>query len=139
MWVDADGCPKNVVTCCLRLGQLHGAQVITISNFHHVIDHPNHITVSDESQAVDFAILNSLKKGDIVVTQDQGLAALVLAKGGKVLSVSGHIYQAEEITVLLELRNEAARYRRTGGRTKGPSKRTKAEDARFEEALLQVL
>ncbi|MDB5083419.1 MAG: hypothetical protein JWN30_305 [Bacilli bacterium] len=139
VWVDADGCPSKVVETCKRLSQSFDVVVITVANFHHEFSGDHHLTVSDESQAVDLAILNRLRKNDIVVTQDQGLAAMVLSRGGVSLSVSGHLYELEEISLLLEMRHAAARFRRAGGRTKGPKKRSAIEDRAFEERLTLLL
>lgn len=95
--------------------------------------------MGDESQATDIAVANLTQLGDIVITQDWGLAALILGKKARAISPRGRIYLVEQIDLLLEERNLLAKYRKTGGRTKGPSKHTKDDDRIFEENLLKIL
>ena len=84
---------------------------------------------------MDFALVNRLSAGDVVVTQDYGLAAMCLAKGAAVLRQDGLEYTAENIDALLSARAAAQKIRRAGGRLKGPAKRTREEDRAFEQAL----
>jgi uncharacterized protein YaiI (UPF0178 family) len=95
--------------------------------------------VGPESQAADMAIINRTQRGDVVVTQDWGLAGLVLAKGAHALSPWGHRFTNEEMDGRLAQRALNARLRRGGVRLPGPPKRTAADDAAFEEALRAVL
>ncbi|MDI9413211.1 MAG: DUF188 domain-containing protein [Bacillota bacterium] len=137
--VDADACPK----ACLQVLQKHKNEkkyrLLTIASVDHQINNPDHIVVGKGADAADLAVMNETTAGDIVVTQDWGLAALVLGKGALVLSPSGRIYSEETIDFMLEERFLKARYRRAGGRTKGPSARTKRDDQRFEQSLLELL
>ena len=90
--------------------------------------------------SVDFALANRVAPGDLVVTQDYGLAAICLARGAAVLDQNGREYTAENIDALLTLRYTAAKLRRAGGRTRGPHKRTAQQDrdfsAKFRARLL---
>jgi uncharacterized protein YaiI (UPF0178 family) len=137
--VDADGCPKGVLQSCLQQGKRRQIQVWTVANYHHQIESDNHITVDGASQEADMKVVNMTDKGDLVVTQDWGLAALILGKGARCLHPSGREYQNETIDFMLEERDMKARLRRSGGRTKGPSKRTAEEDQLFQDALIRVL
>ena len=89
---------------------------------------------------MDFALANRVAPGDLVVTQDYGLAAICLARGAAVLDQNGREYTAENIDALLTLRYTAAKLRRAGGRTRGPHKRTAQQDrdfsAKFRACLL---
>lgn len=76
--------------------------------------------VSDEPQAADIRVANLTEPGDLVVTQDWGLAALVLSKGAIVLTPKGRVFKNNEIAFLLEERDTMARIRRGGKRTRGP-------------------
>jgi uncharacterized protein YaiI (UPF0178 family) len=76
---------------------------------------------------------------DIVVTQDYGLAAMILAKGASVIDQNGMRYTAENIDSLLERRYIGQKIRRGGGRTKGPKKRTREDDGRFKDAFGRML
>lgn len=98
-----------------------------------------HVTVGDGPDAADFAVVNRTKAGDIVVTQDWGLAALVLAKGAFCLSPGGREYTPDRIEFQLDERHVKAKHRRGGGRTRGPRARTGADDERFEKTLRRLL
>jgi uncharacterized protein YaiI (UPF0178 family) len=76
---------------------------------------------------------------DIVVTQDYGLAAMILAKGALAIDQNGMVYTDDNIDSLLERRYIGQKIRRGGGRTKGPKKRTKDDDECFEAALNKIL
>jgi len=137
--VDADACPR----ACLQVLQKHkkawNYRLLTIASVDHRIDNPDHIMVGKGSDAADLAVINNAARGDIVVTQDWGLAALILGKGAAAISPSGRIYSEQTIDFLLEERSLKAKYRRAGGRTKGPPARTVADDQRFEKSFLHLL
>lgn len=137
--VDADGCPKGALQACLKEGKKRRIEVWTVANYHHRIESDHHITVDGGSQEADMKVMNLAEAGDVVVTQDWGLAALILGKGARCLHPSGKEYRHETIDFLLEEREMKAKIRRSGGRTKGPSKRTDAENRRFHEALVKLL
>jgi uncharacterized protein YaiI (UPF0178 family) len=80
-----------------------------------------------------------LTREDIVVTQDIGLAAMVLGKGARAVNQNGLVYTDENIDKLLMERHIGAKVRRGGGRTKGPTKRTKEDNERFEAAFEKLL
>ena len=86
-----------------------------------------------------FRLVNMLTKGDIAVTQDYGLAALVLGKGAKALNQNGLIYTDSNIENLLFTRFIGKKERMAGNRTKGPKKRTDQNDADFLKALLSCV
>jgi len=137
--IDADACPRDVLEICQRLGRAAGVSVWTVASFHHLIPSDRHIVVGDAPDEADLAIVNATRAGDVVVTRDQGLAALVLGRKGHALSPEGRVYRPENVTFLLEERAIKARFRRGGGRTKGPRKRTAADNQRFEAALSRLL
>lgn len=137
--VDADACPRSCLAVLRRLKGSWGYRLLTISSVDHVIDNAHHITVGQGKDSTDLAVVNQTKSGDIVVTQDWGLAALVLGKGAHVISPSGRVFTDANIDFLLEERSLKARYRRAGGRTRGPSARTRRDDQRFEKNLVELL
>lgn len=139
VWVDADACPRSVMQF-LRSNQVQlDYRLWTVSSSNHLFTDEQHITVDPDPQAVDMVIANKMQPGDIVVTQDWGLAALVLCKGGQAIAPSGMIYSRERLPFMLEQRNLLARYRRGGGRSKGPAARTRADDQRFQQAFVLLL
>jgi len=137
--VDADACPKSVLQTCLRVGARHGLPVWTVASFNHNITSDHHVVVGDTSQEADLKVINLAEKGDLVVTQDWGLAALALGKGARCLSPMGREFRPEDMDFLLEEREIKARHRRGGGRTRGPKKRTREDDKKFASALEQIL
>jgi uncharacterized protein YaiI (UPF0178 family) len=137
--VDADACPKTCLQIIQKLAKTYGYEVITIASFNHQIKNTHHLVAGNESQATDIMVMNLSRPGDIIVTQDWGLAAIVLAKNTKAISPSGKVFQPQTIDLLLEERDALAKYRRSGGRTKGPSKRTPGDDRQFETNLRRLL
>ena len=137
--VDADACPKSVLRICLDVGRRHGLPVWTVASFNHTIESDHHVIVGSDPQETDIKILNLTEAGDVVVSQDWGLAAVVLGKEAKCLSPTGREFRPDRIEFLLEEREIKARRRRAGGRTKGPKKRTDEDDRRFEASLEKVI
>lgn len=137
--IDADGCP--VVDETLRAAKPFGTKVIILCDTSHTIVRPDAetLTFSKGADSVDFALVNRLQRGDIVVTQDYGLAAMCLARGALILNQDGMEYTAENIDALLYARHTARKIRNGGGRLKGPPKRTPAQDAAFMEKLTALL
>lgn len=135
--VDADACP--VLPAIRRLCAKAGVPVITVASFRHEISGENHIMVGPEPQAADMAIINRTKRGDVVVTQDWGLAGLALAKGAHALSPWGHRFRDEEMDGRFAQRALHARLRRGGVRLPGPPRRTAADDEAFERSLGALL
>ncbi|KLU62421.1 hypothetical protein CEB3_c12820 [Peptococcaceae bacterium CEB3] len=137
--IDADACPNPVLHICLRLGLKYGIQVWTVASFNHHVVSDHHIVVGDDSQEADLKVMNLTESGDIVVTQDWGLAAMVLGKAAKALSPVGREFRPESINFLLEEREAKAKVRRSGGRTKGPRKRTDEDNESFARCLDEIL
>lgn len=137
--VDADACPKAVLAIAQSVGTEYGLELWTVASFNHNIKSPHHITVGNSSQEADIQIINVTGKGDIVITQDWGLAAMVLSKGAGAISPWGKIFRQDTIDFLLEEREIKAKHRRSGGRTKGPRKRIVQDDVLFESQLRRLI
>ena len=139
IFVDADGCP--VVKICADISLKYGKECIIVSDTSHTfnIEGAHCVTVSKGSDSVDFYIANAVGKGDIAVTQDYGLAAMCLTRGGRVLTQNALIIDSSNIDSLLMSRYSAQKVRRAGGRTKGPSPRKPEQDKAFLEALKNLL
>ncbi len=136
--IDADGCP--VMAAAASIAKQRGVECVAVADTSHSIslDGVSVITVSKGSDSADIAIANLVNPGDIVVTQDYGLAAICLARGGRPLNQNGLIYTDENIDSLLSQRHLAGKIRRAGGKTKGPKKRTSEQDSDFAAALLSL-
>ncbi len=137
--IDADACPKTVLQICTRLGRQYGMAVWTVASFNHNIISDHHIVVGSASQEADIKVINLTAAGDIVITQDWGLASMALGKGAYCLSPAGREYTPAAMAFLLEEREAKAKFRRGGGRTKGPAKRTPADDERFAAGLARII
>jgi uncharacterized protein YaiI (UPF0178 family) len=137
--IDADGCP--VVDIAVRLARQHNTECLILCDTAHEFNKEGArtIMVSKGADSVDFALVNRLQKGDVVVTQDYGLAAMCLARGAVPLNQNGMLYTSDNIDALLHQRHTAQKIRRGGGRLKGPSKRGAEQDRAFEQALEEVL
>ena len=137
--IDADACPKSVLQACLAIGQEEKIPVWTVASFNHHIVSDHHIVVGNASQEADMKVLNVAVRGDIAVTQDWGLAAMLLGKGVYCVGPDGRVFEDDTIEFMLETRDTLAKVRRNGGRTKGPKKRTGEDDVRFTAALKKLI
>ena len=137
--IDADGCP--VVDISIKVGKAYSMSIIVMCDTSHIINKTGveTIVLSKGCDSVDFALVNKVNKGDIIVTQDYGLAAMVLSKGGYPINQNGMIYTNENIDQLLFTRHISKKIRNAGHRTKGPRKRTKDDDINFEKSLKSLI
>jgi hypothetical protein len=123
----------------MTVGRRHNIPVWTVASFNHRIESNHHIVVGNDPQEADIKIINVTEADDVVISQDWGLAAMVLGKGAKCVSPTGREYRPDRIDFLLEEREIKAKLRRGGGRTRGPKKRTDQDDQRFEASLEEVI
>lgn len=137
--VDADGCP--VVDLTIQIAQQYKLLVYLFCDTAHNMDRDGAetIMVSKGADAVDFVLVNRVKEGDIVITQDYGLAAMVLAKRGLVIDQNGREYTNYNIDQLLHSRHIAKKIRQAGGRMKGPKKRQKENNESFENGFKALI
>jgi uncharacterized protein YaiI (UPF0178 family) len=137
--IDADGCP--VVDPCIRLCRENNVPCILFCDTaHEFLREDAAIHVFEKgADSVDYAIANRTLPGDVVVTQDYGLAAMCLAKGARVTHQNGWEYTPYNIDALLLERHESRKFRASGGRTKGPRKRTDAQNRAFAQLLQTIL
>ncbi|WP_343210395.1 YaiI/YqxD family protein [Anaerolentibacter hominis] len=138
--VDADGCP--VVRIAVRAAKEKSIKIVIFCDTSHEIqtDYGEVITVERGRDSVDFALLQNAAAGDIVITQDYGLAAMALGKKCSAVHQNGMIYTDGTIDQLLLERHLSGKARRSGkNRGRGPAKRTEEDDRRFERALRALL
>lgn len=139
--VDADACP--VVRIIEKVAKEYSIKVILFVDTSHRIesDYSEVVTVSKVMDAVDFAVIQRGQKGDLVVTQDYGVAAMALGKGLLALQQRGKQYTNENIDQMMFERHLAKKARRSSSHYhgKGPKKRTKEDDEHFEAALRRLL
>lgn len=137
--VDADACPVKKII--VKAAREYKISVVMFIDTSHILDdgYSEVVTVDKSRDSVDIALVNRILKGDIVVTQDYGVAAMALPKGAKAINQNGFIYNDENISNLLFERHLSQKVRRSGGRTNGPKKRTEDNDARFEKAFRMLI
>ena len=137
--VDADGCP--VVDIAVRLCWQSAIACLLLCDTAHLLhrEGAEAITIDKGADNVDFALVNRVAPGDLVITQDYGLASMCLARGAQVLHQDGWSYTADNIDALLFQRHASTKHRRSGGRIKGPKKRTPEQDKSFALALERIL
>jgi len=137
--IDADGCP--VVDITVRTCRAHAISCLILCDTSHFFSREGAETIVFDKGAdsVDFALVARVSPGDIVITQDYGLASLCLARKASVLNQDGWEYTADNIDALLLVRHESRKRRSAGQRIKGPGKRTTIQDAAYETALRHLL
>ena len=141
IYVDADACP--VVRETEQVALRHGIPVVLICDTNHVMttDTSEVVVIGAGADAVDFALVNRCKRGDIVVTQDYGVAAMALGKGARPIHQSGMWYTENNIDGLLAERHLHKEARRASSKShiKGPKKRTSEDDRRYEDSLERLI
>ena len=127
--IDADGCP--VVDLTVRIAAQYKVPVLILCDTAHQIQRNGAQTLifGKGTDSVDFALVNRVHPGDLVITQDYGLASMCLARRARVLNQNGLEYTSENIDSLL----------RAGKHPKGVSKRTKEQDTTYKNALEKIL
>lgn len=137
--VDADGCP--VVKSAVEIAEKSKIEIMLFCDTSHIFnsEYAKIITVSKGADSVDFALVNKIESGDIVITQDYGLAAMALSRKGIPITQNGLIISEDNINGLLNSRYMAKKARMAGKRLKGPSKRTQKQNIDFENALISLL
>jgi uncharacterized protein YaiI (UPF0178 family) len=140
IFVDADACPvKDSVIEVAKKNEIPIYMVCSLSHVSHFGDGVESIIVDNVSEAADMAIVNKTKKGDLVITQDYGLAAMVLGKKCLALHHNGFMYTNDNIEELLFKRHLHSKIRRGGGKHKGPKAFTQEDRDRFKELLITVV
>lgn len=137
--IDADGCP--VVKIASRVAEEYNIECVIFCDTAHIInlDNARTVTVSKGADSVDFCLVNSMDRGDIFITQDYGLAAMGLARGGVGIHQNGYLYTEENIDGLLTARHAAKKAAAAGKRFSSIPKRRREDDGAFERTLRGVL
>ena len=151
LYIDADACP--VTSEALAVARRAGVPVVIAGNTTQNLERHvragdprdaahakrgfwvDTLVVSTGADSADFAIVEALEPGDVVVTQDIGLAAMVLGRGARAIGVRGRVYSEATIDSDLFIRAEEKKVRRAGGRTRGPAAFTDRDRRRFTDTL----
>ena len=137
--IDADGCP--VVDLTVQTAAKYKVSVLILCDTSHQIqrDGAQTLTFDKGADSVDFALVNRVHHGDLVITQDYGLASMCLARRARVLNQNGLEYTTDNMDALMLRRYENKKLLRAGKHPKGASKRTKEQDEAYKNALEKIL
>ena len=137
--IDGDACPS--IPIIENIAEENNIPVLIYCDIHHYInsDYSEVKVVDSGFQSVDMYVVNNTVNGDIVVTQDYGVAAMCLPKEASVINPKGYIYTNNNIDRLLEERHISQKIRRAGGRTNNPKKRSKEDEERLINNLKKLI
>lgn len=137
--IDADGCP--VVDITVAVARKFSVPCHIFCDTAHVFDKESAKThiLPKGADSADFALVNFAQRGDVVITQDYGLASMALSRGAICINQDGDEYTDDNIDALLLARHTARKIRSGGGRLKGPPKRTREQDLRFERKITEIM
>lgn len=136
--VDADACPVKYII--ERVAKSFDIPVIMFIDTSHILesDYSQIIQVSKAPDAVDIALINHTRSGDIVVTQDYGVASMALGKRAYAINQNGRYYTDQNIDMLMFERHISKKQRRAGTHTGSIKKRSKDDDDHFEVSFLRL-
>ena len=141
IYVDADACP--VVRIVEKIAEKYTIPVTLLCDTNHVLqsDYSEVIVVGAGADAVDYKLISICHKGDIVVSQDYGVAAMALGKGAYAIHQSGKWYTNDNIDRMLMERHLNKKARRASGKKhlRGSRKRTAEDDEHFRESFEKMI
>ncbi|WP_375178711.1 YaiI/YqxD family protein [Enterococcus rotai] len=142
IFIDGDGSPVKDTT--IDVARTYSLDVVIVTSVDHfsLKEYPKNVSfvyVDKGADAADYKIVQLIGESDILVTQDYGLASLVLPKGVRVLHQLGYEYTGENMDGLLEQRYFSAKVRKSGGRTKGPKAFTQDDREKFRAKLVTLI
>ena len=132
IFVDADACP--VVGIIETIAEKYNIPTTLLCDTNHILysNYSKVIVVGAGADAVDYKLISICHKGDIVVSQDYGVAAMALGKGAYAIHQSGKWYTNNNIDQMLMERHLNKKARRSSHKNhiKGPKKRTEEDDVK---------
>ena len=139
IYIDADGCP--VVNLTVDIAKEHNIPVVIVKNYAHKItnSYATVVTVDIEADSADYYIINHIKKGDIVVTQDYGVAAITISKEAICITQNGLVISNVNIDGLLHSRHMNQQLRKSKKHYSKIKKRTNQDNINFEHQLRALI
>ena len=139
--IDADACP--VTKLATETAKDRNIPVICFCDTSHIItsDYAKCVICDKGRDSADLMLVNYCKKSDVVITQDYGVASMALAKGAYCMNQNGLYYTKDNIDSLMAIRHMAFEERRKSSKhhLKGPKKRSREDDEKFEKAFIALL
>lgn len=143
LWIDADATPVAVKEVCFRASDRLALQTILVANQRVPLPpgfaHLTTVRVDGSSDAADRYIAEHAVAGDVAVTADIPLAALLVPKGVVVIDPRGEVYTEESIGERLSVRNFMDGLRGAGVETGGHAAYGAREKQAFANALDRAL
>ena len=142
IWVDADACPGVIKEIIFRAAERRQIETILVANqmlrtppsrFIRAIQVPRGFDVADAH------IVEQVAAGDLVVTADIPLAALVIERDAHALNPRGDLYTTATIKERLSMRNFMEELRSAGVETGGPNAFSQADRQAFANQLDRFL
>jgi uncharacterized protein YaiI (UPF0178 family) len=142
IWVDADACPQIIKQILFRAAER--AQVVTTLVANTALRVPpspfiRSVRVAKGFDVADHRIVQEVQSGDLVITADIPLAALVVARGAQALDPRGELYTDGNVQERLAVRNLMQDLRAGGDLIAGPAPFSPSDRQRFANHLDQFL
>jgi uncharacterized protein YaiI (UPF0178 family) len=139
IYVDADGCP--VVDNAIKVAKEYDLEIVVVKNYAHIIhdDYATIVTVDISRDSADYYIVNKAQKGDIVISQDYGFAAMALSKEAICITQNGLVISSENIDGMLNSRHMNQKLRREQKIYSKMKKRSPATNIQFENSLRALI
>lgn len=137
--IDADACPVKALV--RHYAQSLGIPLIMVADDSHLLedDYATVVTVSQGADAADYKLIGMTAPGDLVITQDYGVASMALGKGAAAISFGGLIFTADNIDQLLFERHIGRKLRQSGRKSAKIRPRTPEDDRHFLQSLFAIL
>ena len=141
VFIDADACP--VVSIVENISKKYNIPVTFLCDTNHVLtsEYSEVIVVGAGADAVDYKLISICHRGDIVVSQDYGVAEMALGKGALAIHQSGKWYTNDNIDQMLMERHLNKKARRSSHKNhiKGPKKHTEEDDEQFAQSFEKMI
>ncbi len=139
VYIDADACP--VISLSEKICKDCQIPLVAVKDYNHELhlDYGEVVTLEQGNDHADLYIANMVHHGDLIITNDMGLASLVLGKNTYCLNFYGNIIDHHNIDFLLHSRHVKAKGRRNKKYGKGVPARTPEDNIRFEHSLIKIL
>lgn len=139
VYIDADACP--VISLTEKNCRDYQIPLVAVKDYNHELDleYGDVVTLEQGNDHADLYIANMVSHGDLIITNDMGLASLVLGKNTYCINFYGNIIDQNNIDFLLHSRHVKAKGRRNKKYGKGVPVRTPENNIRFEQTLIKIL
>ncbi len=143
LWLDADAAPRDVKEVCYRASDRLKLETVLVANQRLQLpvgyEHLSSVRVEGGPDVADRYIADHAERGDVAVTADIPLAAILVPHGVVVIDPRGEEYTAEVIGERLSVRNFMDGLRGAGVETGGHAAYGAKEKQAFSNALDRAL